>query len=84
MSRICPRFNLSAWIGLLAPAKTPSAVIDQLNRAVHAALGAEVRAKLAENGMEVTPGTPEALQQMIARDIRLHAALVQAAGLIPQ
>ncbi len=76
--------NLSAWIGLLAPAKTPRAIIDQLNRAVHAALDAEVKAKLAENGMEVAPNTPEVLQQMIARDIKLHAELVKAAGLTPQ
>ena len=76
--------NLSAWIGLLAPAKTPRAIIDQLNRAVHAALDADIKAKLAENGMEVTPSTPEALQQMIARDIKLHAELVKAAGLTPQ
>lgn len=76
--------NLSAWIGLLAPAKTPRAIIDQLNRAVHAALDADIKAKLAENGMEVTPSTPEALQQMIARDIKLHAELVKSAGLTPQ
>ena len=76
--------NLSAWIGLLAPAKTPRAIIDQLNHAVHAALDAEIKAKLAENGMEVAPNSPEVLQQMIARDIKLHAELVKAAGLTPQ
>jgi len=76
--------NLSAWIGLLAPAKTPRAIIDQLNRAVFAALDAEVKAKLAANGMELAPNTPEVLQQMIARDIKLHAELIKAAGLVPQ
>jgi len=76
--------NLSAWIGMLAPAKTPRVIIDQLNRAVQAALDADIKAKLAENGMEVAPNTPEVLQQMIARDIKLHAELVKAAGLIPQ
>ncbi len=76
--------NLSAWIGLLAPAKTPRAVIDQLNKAVQSALDAEVKAKLAENGMEVTFSSPEELQRMIARDIKLHAELVKAAGLTPQ
>jgi tripartite-type tricarboxylate transporter receptor subunit TctC len=76
--------NLSAWIGLLAPAKTPRAIIDQLNRAVQAALDPEVKAKLAENGMEVAPSSPEELSRMIARDIKLHAELVKAAGLTPQ
>jgi tripartite-type tricarboxylate transporter receptor subunit TctC len=76
--------NLSAWIGLLVPAKTPRAIIDQLNRAVHAALDADIKAKLAEIGMEMSPGSPEVLQQMIARDIKLHAELIKAAGLTPQ
>ena len=76
--------NLSAWIGLLAPAKTPKPIIDQLNRAVIAAMDAELKGKLAENGMDVTTSSPEDLQRLIARDIKVHAELVKASGLIPQ
>ncbi len=74
----------SAWIAMLAPAKTPRAVVDQLNAAVAAALDAELRAQLTNNGMEVAPSSPEDLQAIIAREIRLHAELVKAAGLVPQ
>lgn len=76
--------ELSAWMGFLAPAKTPRAIIDQLNRATVAAFDAELRAKLAESGIEVATSTPEELQQLIAQDIKLHAELVKAAGLVPQ
>jgi tripartite-type tricarboxylate transporter receptor subunit TctC len=76
--------NLSAWVGLLAPAKTPRPIIDQLNLAVRAALDAEVKAKLAENGIEAAPSTPEELQRQIAQELKLHAELVKAAGLVPQ
>ena len=76
--------NLSAWIGLLVPAKTPKPVIDQLNRAVIAAMDSELKGKLAENGMEVTTSSPEELQRLIARDIKVHAELVKASGLVPQ
>ena len=76
--------TLSAWIGLLAPAKTPKPIIDQLNRAVVAALDPELKAKLAENGMEVTSSSPEDLQRLIAKDIKVHAELVKASGLTPQ
>ena len=76
--------NLSAWIGLLAPAKTPKPIIDQLNRAVVAAMDAELKGKLAENGMDVTTSSPEELQRLIARDIKVHAELVKASGLVPQ
>ena len=76
--------NLSAWVGLFAPAKTPPAVIDKLQRAVHKALQGEVASKLGESGMEVAPSTPAQLQAMVRHDIPLHAALVKAAGLVPQ
>jgi len=76
--------NLSAWMALLAPAKTPRSIIDLLNRATVAAFDAELRAKLAESGIEVATSSPEELQQLIAHDIKLHAELVKAAGLVPQ
>ena len=76
--------NLSAWVGLLAPAETPKPIIDQLNRAVQTAMDAEVKAKLASSGIEVATSTPEELQRIIAADIKLHAELVKAAGLTPQ
>jgi tripartite-type tricarboxylate transporter receptor subunit TctC len=76
--------ELSAWMAMLAPAKTPRPIIDQLNRAVVAAFDSELKAKLAESGIEVSTSTPEEVQRLIARDIKLHAELVKAAGLTPQ
>ena len=76
--------NLSAWMALLAPAKTPRAIVDQLNRAVQAAFDTELKARLAESGIEVSTSTPEEARQLIARDIKLHAELTKAAGLVPQ
>ena len=52
--------------------------------AVATAFDAELRAKLAETGIEVATSTPEELQQLIAQDIQLHAELVKAAGLVAQ
>jgi tripartite-type tricarboxylate transporter receptor subunit TctC len=74
----------SAWIAMLAPAKTPRPIVDQLNRAVAAALDADLRAQLGNSGMEVAPSTPEEMQAIIGREIALHAELVKAAGLVPQ
>ncbi len=76
--------NLSAWIGLLAPAKTPQPIIDQLNRAVLAAMDAELKAKLFESGIEVATSTPDELKKLITQDIKVHADLVKASGLVPQ
>ena len=76
--------NLSAWIGLLAPAKTPQPIIDQLNRAVIAAMDADLKAKLAESGIEVATSTPDEMKRLISQDIKVHAELVKASGLVPQ
>ena len=76
--------NLSTWIALLAPAKTPRAIVDQLNRAVQTAFDAEFKAQMTDIGNDVALTTPEELQRLIARDIKLHAELVKAAGLVPQ
>lgn len=76
--------DLSAWMALLAPAKTPRPIIDQLNRAVQSAFDPEFRTKLAESGIEVSTSSPEDVQRLIARDIKVHAELVKAAGLVPQ
>lgn len=76
--------NLSAWIGLLAPAKTPQPLIEQLNKAVLAAMDADMKAKLADSGIEVATSTPDELKRLIAQDIKVHADLVKASGLVPQ
>ena len=76
--------NLSAWVGLVAPAKTPPEIVAKLNQAVRTLLQSDVKDKLAISGMEPAPSTPEELQATIASDLKLHAELVKAAGLQPQ
>ena len=76
---------LSAWIGLLAPAKTPQPVIDKLNQSVKTMLQSpDMKAKLQEAGMESAVDEAKPLQQVISEEIKIHAELVKAAGLIPQ
>jgi tripartite-type tricarboxylate transporter receptor subunit TctC len=77
--------TMVTWIGLLAPAKTPRPLIDQLNRQVHAILKSDdVKAQLRDAGMAVAPTTPEQFHKTIAQEIKLHAELVKASGLVPQ
>lgn len=52
-------YRMGTWFGLLAPAKTPPAIIDRLNTEVLAMLqGGRVRARLLEQGAEVIGSTP--------------------------
>ncbi|MBW0168979.1 MAG: Bug family tripartite tricarboxylate transporter substrate binding protein [Hydrogenophaga sp.] len=73
------------WIGMLAPARTPRPLVDQLNRQIHAILASEeVKVQLRDAGMDVAPTTPEQFAKTISEESRLHAELVKAAGLVPQ
>ena len=43
-------------------------------------MDADLKAKLAENGMEVATSTPDELKRLITQDIKVHAELVRPAG----
>lgn len=76
--------TLSAWMGLLAPAKTPAHIVEQLNRSVRKVLSGDAKSRLAETGLEVAPTSAAEFSQIIADEIKLHAELVKSAGLVPQ
>jgi tripartite-type tricarboxylate transporter receptor subunit TctC len=70
-----------AWSALFAPAKTPSAVIDQLYKAVAAALANEsVRASLARQGLPVALKTPAEMSAMLPGEVAKWAAVIKLAN----
>jgi tripartite-type tricarboxylate transporter receptor subunit TctC len=63
-------FEADQWYGLVAPAGTPAEVVALLNQQVNKALASEeVRARLAAEGAEATPATPQVFAQLIAGEI---------------
>jgi tripartite-type tricarboxylate transporter receptor subunit TctC len=73
-------FEADQWYGLVAPAGTPAAIVATLNEHVNKALSSpDVRARLAAEGAEATPATPQAFGQLIAREIPRWARVVKAA-----
>jgi tripartite-type tricarboxylate transporter receptor subunit TctC len=76
-----PGFDASLYYGLAAPAGTPRPIIDKLNKALRDALASdEVRKQLANDGTEITPGTPEDYAEFIDKDEKKWAGLVKASG----
>ena len=71
-------------IGMVAPAKTPQPILDKLNQSVKSMLRGDARTKLLEVGMEPAVDDVKPLGQVIGEEIRIHAELVKAAGLVPQ
>ena len=71
--------------GLAAPAGTPRAIIEKLNQALNAALTSEeVRQRLALEGAEPAPTTPEEYVAIIDREVTMWSDLVKAAGIKPE
>jgi tripartite-type tricarboxylate transporter receptor subunit TctC len=77
-----PGYESSLWQALVVPAATPPAIIARLNREVTAILNdAEVRAALANQGVEAEPGTPEALATRIRADLVKWRDVITSAGI---
>jgi tripartite-type tricarboxylate transporter receptor subunit TctC len=77
-----PGFDMSLGYGLVAPAGTPRAIIERLNGALNAALATDdVKRRLAVEGAEPQPTTPEEHAAIIDREETNGAALVKAIGL---
>ncbi len=73
-------FEADQWYGLVAPAGTPANVVTLLNQHVNKALESpEVRARMANEGADPTPATPQAFGQLIAREIPRWARVVKSA-----
>jgi tripartite-type tricarboxylate transporter receptor subunit TctC len=77
-----PGFEATVFFGWLAPAGTPRAVIDRLNREVVRALALpDVREKLAGMGNEIVGNTPEQFSQQITAEVAQWQKLVRERGL---
>ena len=77
-----PDFEVNSWVGLLAPAKTPKAIVDKLNTELNAVLNdPETRDKLNVMGIAATPGAPEKFGDEMKRDLQRYGPVVKAAGI---
>ena len=80
-----PGYDVPLRWGLAAPAGTPRPIIDKLNAALNAALATdEVRQRLAIEGAEPQPTTPEEYGAIIDREVTMWSDLVKAAGIKPE
>ncbi|HXF66061.1 MAG TPA: tripartite tricarboxylate transporter substrate binding protein [Burkholderiales bacterium] len=76
-----PGYEYQGWYGLLAPGKTPRAIIGWLAREVHGVLElAEVRERIATQGAAAKVSTPEAFDRLIHEEIATRRKVWRAAG----
>lgn len=80
-----PGFQSNTDYALFAPAGTPKAIVALLNRETNRVLEqADVRARLAAIGIEISGSTPEALQAEIVSEVDKWAKVIRDANVKPE
>jgi tripartite-type tricarboxylate transporter receptor subunit TctC len=79
-----PGFEVALWNGLLAPARTPATIVGKLHLETVKALALpDLRAKLADLGMEGIGNSPDELAAIIKSEIPKWAKLIKESGIKP-
>jgi len=80
-----PGFDASLWLAFMAPAGTPTALIDRLQKEIVTAVNAkETSEALDKAGAEPLTSTPAELAAMIKDGVAKYAKVVKAAGVKPE
>ena len=80
-----PKLNSPFWLGVVAPAGTPPAIVDKLNAAFRESMAPpETRARLATLGADIRIDTPAAFGKMLANESAQWVAVVKAANIKPE
>ena len=77
-----PGFESSSWVGILAPARTPKAIVDRLQREIHAVTQQpETRERLDALGVSAEGSTAAEFAAQIKGDLEKYAAIVKVANI---
>ncbi len=80
-----PGYESTSWGVMVAPAKTPPAIIDKLNRETVRALQLpDVKERMARLGAEVVGNTPAEARKFLHEEVLKWAKTVKAAGIAPE
>jgi len=79
-----PGFDVVFWQGLFAPAGTPPPVLERLGQALRVATeDAALRARMAEQGVEIVTGDAAVLARTLAEETTIWGELIRSAGIRP-
>ncbi len=80
-----PTYEMTHWVGLVAPSKTPQGILDKLQQETVAALGADdVKARFAELGAVPAPTSRANFNDFIAKEVARWTQVVKAADIKPE
>lgn len=77
-----PGYEGVLWIGLMAPAKAPAAIIDRLSQSVTKAVTAtDLVERFKRDGIDAVGGTPEQFRAQIAHEIPQWRDVIRSANI---
>ena len=77
-----PDIEAVTWVGMFAPAGTPRAIVERLNREINRIIQEpDIRGKLMQQGIVPVGGTPEDFGAYISAEIRRWTAVARANGI---
>jgi len=80
-----PGYEARGWNGLGAPKNTATEIVDKLNKEINAALAdPRMKARLADLGGTVSPGSPADFRKHIADEVEKWAKVIRAANIKPE
>ena len=76
-----PGFEERSWVGFFAPARTPAAIVNQLNQEINQALASpDLVANIKTRGMDMHPGSPADFARFVRAEVAKWAAMVKVTG----
>ena len=82
ISEFVPRFEAQSWVGVLAPAGTPRAVIAKLNEALRTSIAQpDARERFAQQGYEIVGSTPEQFGAWIRSESDKWGKIIRERGI---
>jgi len=82
LSEFLPGYEATDWKGIGMPRNTPPEIIDKLNKEINAGLAdPKLKARFAELGSPVLPGSPTDFGKLIIQDTEKWAKVVKFAGI---
>jgi tripartite-type tricarboxylate transporter receptor subunit TctC len=85
VSDFVPGYETSSWSGIGAPKKTPTEIIDKLNKEINAALrDPKITARLADLGSVPMPMSPAEFGKLIAESVEKWGKVIRTANIKPE
>ena len=75
-----PGYDVSSWNGIAVAAKTPKAIVERLNKEIHAAVNSpQIKQRFQELGVEQNVSTPDGMRKFLVDEIAKWNALIDKA-----